>query len=285
MHGVGIGVLLAAWMQAAPAVAVEPSIQFYFISEEVLQQGLSAATSQWTAQCVAGGEFAEVAKAYAPEPRMGAAERKVQIAKFDRNEFVRLATEAWRTANAALPQGPMRVCVDLAATGDVFTRDRMGGVSAVTGGRGRITLRIHPDANWRAAVPYAMAHEMHHSYWAQYHYDVAKPFTLADYLVLEGRADYFASRLFTFRAPWIAAMDAAAYAAAWRALSKELNSTEWGTLQAAMFGAPQAGIPAWAGYTIGYRLVTERMAREPILDLKAMSAAPASMFVPPAPGR
>jgi hypothetical protein len=279
MHGIGL--LLAAWMQAAPA-AVGPSIAFYFTNEEVLQQGLSAASAQWAAQCLAGGEFADVAKAYAPDPRMGADERRAQSAKFDRSEFVRLATDAWRKANAALPQGPLRVCVDLAAPADAFTRDRMGGVSAVTAGRGRITLRIHPDADWRSAVPYAIAHEMHHSYWAQYHYDPARPFTLADYLVLEGRADYFASRLFTFRAPWIAALDATAYAAAWRAISKELSSTEWGTLQAMMFGAPQAGIPAWAGYTIGHRLVAERMGRGPNLDLKAMTAAPASEFVRPA---
>ena len=283
MHG--LGVLLAAWMQAAPVVAAAPSIEFHFTYEEVLQRGLSAATGRWAAECVAGGEFAEVAKAYGPDPRMGVEERKAQIAKFDRSEFVRIATDAWSKANAALPQGPLRVCVDLAATGDVFTRDRMRGVSAVTAGRGRITLRIHPDADWRAAVPYGLAHEMHHSYWVQHHYDPAKPFTLADYLMLEGRADYFASRLFTFRAPWIAALDGDAYADAWRALSKSLNSTEWGTLQAAMFGAPQAGIPAWAGYSIGYRLVTERMAREPALDLKAMTASPASAFIPRAPGR
>lgn len=52
-----------------------------------------------------------------------------------------------------------------------------------------------------------------------------------------------------------------------------------------MFGAPQAGIPAWAGYSIGYRLVSERMAREPALDLEAMTAAPASAFIPAPPGR
>jgi uncharacterized protein YjaZ len=76
------------------------------------------------------------------------------------------------------------------------------------------------------------------------------------------------------------ALDAAAYDMAWRTLSKQLQATDWGVLQAAMFGSPQAGIPAWAGYTIGYRLVSERMARAPKLDLKTMTAAPASEFIP-----
>ena len=164
---------------------------------------------------------------------------------------MRIATDAGQKANASLPQGPLRVCVDLAAATDGFTRDLMGGVAGVTAGGARIILRIHPDADWRKALPYAMAHEMHHSYWARYHFDPAKPFRLADYLVLEGRADYFAASLFAQSAPWTAALDAAAYATAWQTLSKQLDATDWPLLQAAMFGAPQAGIPRWAGYRSG----------------------------------
>jgi uncharacterized protein YjaZ len=44
-----------------------------------------------------------------------------------------------------------------------------------------------------------------------------------------------------------------------------------------------AGIPVWAGYSIGYPFVTARMARAPKLDLKTMAAAPASEFIPPSP--
>jgi hypothetical protein len=279
MDGIGI-LLFAALVQATPASTTEPSIDFYFTHDAVLERGGAAATTQWTAHCLDGGEFAEVARGYAPDLRMGADERKAQSAKFDRSEFVRIATDAWRRANAALPQGPIRVCVDMARAADAFTRDGMGGVAGVTAGHGRIILRIHPDADWQAALPYALAHEMHHSYWAAHHFDPARPFTLADYMVLEGRADYFAGTLFAYAAPWTAALDAAAYAVAWRALSKDLNATEWPTLQAAMFGSPQAGIPAWAGYSIGYRLVSERMGREPKLDIPAMTSAPPSEFIP-----
>jgi hypothetical protein len=273
--------LFAALVQGPPVPAATQPIDFYFTNDAVLERGAAAARAEWAAQCVAGGEFADVAGSYAPDPRMGVDARKAQAAKFDRTEFERLATDAWRQANSALPQGPLRVCVDLAAATDAFTRDVMGGVAGVTAGRGRIILRIHPDANWRAALPYALGHEMHHSYWAQHHFDPKQPFTLADYMVLEGRADYFAGTLFAHTAPWTAALDAAAYETARRTLSKQLNATDWGALQAAMFGSPQAGIPAWAGYTIGYRLVSERMARAPKLDLKAMTAAPASEFIPP----
>jgi hypothetical protein len=273
------GLLLAAFALAAAGVGSQPSIDFFFTNEVVLRYQSSAA-AQWSAECVAGGEFADIAVGYAPDPRMGIDERKAQAAKFDRAGFVQIATAAWEKANAALPQEPMRVCVDLAPAADTFTRDQMGGVAGVTAGRGRVILRIHPDADWRAALPYALAHEMHHSYWAEHHFDPKRPFTLADYMVFEGRADYFAGTLFTHAAPWVTALDPAAYATAWRAISKNLGATDWGTLRAAMFGSPQAGIPMWAGYSIGYRLVSDRMARTPALDLGAMTAAPASAFMP-----
>src|SRR5262249_40028976 len=157
----------------------------------------------------------DVAKDSAPDRSMGSDERRAQATKFDRPEFVRIATGAWEKANAALPQGPVRVCVDLSPVADVFTRDGMGGVSGITAGRGRIILHIHPDADWQTALPYALAHEMHHSYWAEHHFDPAKPFTLADYMVLEGRADYFAGALFSHSTPWTAPLDANGYAVAW----------------------------------------------------------------------
>jgi hypothetical protein len=157
--------LLTALVQGTSASGTTPSIDFYFTNDAVLEQGAAAATAQWTDQCVAGGAFADFAGSHAPDPRMSADARKAQGAKFDRREFERVATAAWRSANAALPQGPLRVCIDLAAGTDTFTRDVMGGVAAVAAGSGRIILRIHPDANWQAALPYALGHEMHHSYW------------------------------------------------------------------------------------------------------------------------
>ena len=268
-------------MLSASPSAASASIEFYFTNDAVLRLGAGPANTEWRTQCLAGGEFAEVALGSAPDAQMSADERRAQAAKFDQLAFVRLATNAWVKANAALPQGLIRLCVDLTPVADGFTRDVMRGVNAVTAGHGLIILRIHHDADWRASLPYVLAHELHHSYWAEHHFDGAKPFTLADYLVLEGRADYFAGTLFTHPAPWTSAVDDRSYPAVWAALAKRLGATEWESLRGAMFGG-QDGLPMWAGYSVGYRLVRQRMARAPKLDLKAMSAAPASEFMPPA---
>jgi hypothetical protein len=279
----GFCVILSACAPRA-VVTSEPSVDFYFANDALLEQGdFAAVMAQWNSKCVTGGEFADFASSYAPDARVSAAERGAQAAKFDRSAFVRIATDSWRRANEALPQRPLLLCVDLAPAADAFTRDAMGGVAAVTAGQGRIILRVHPDADWQTALPYALAHEMHQSYWLQHHFDPENPFTLAEYMVLEGRADYFAGSLFEHHAPWTMALDATVYDTTWRMVSRNLNATDWETLEASMFGRPQAGIPTWAGYTIGYRLVFERMAREPALDLKTMTAAPASEFMPVPP--
>jgi len=272
--------LLAALLQSSAAFSADSPIDFYFSNDALLERDGAAAIQEWNERCVAGGEFAEFAAIFAPDLKMSVAERKAQLAKFNRAEAVRIVTEAWRKANAALPQGPLLVCIDMAPVADDFTRSLMGGIAAVTAGRGRIILRVHPDADWKSVLPYVLAHEMHHSYWLEHHFDAGAPFTLADYLVFEGRADYFAGRLFTHRAPWTTALDADAYSSTWLAMSKDLGTTEPEKLQAYMFGSQQAAIPMWAGYSVGYRLVSERMAQEPRLDLRAMTSAPASAFMP-----
>lgn len=277
---VAMVLVVPALLQSSTAFSADSSIDFYFSNDALLERDGAAAIREWTERCVAGGEFAEFAAIYAPDLKMSVTERKAQVAKFDRAEAVRIATDAWREANAALPQGSLLVCIDLAHPADDFTRSLMGGISAVTAGRGRIILRVHPDANWKSVLPYVLAHEMHHSYWLENHFDASAPFTLADYLVFEGRADYFAGTLFTHRAPWTTALDADAYSSTWLAMSKDLSTTEGEKLQAFMFGSQQAAIPMWAGYSVGYRLVSERMAQEPRLDLRAMTSAPASAFMP-----
>jgi hypothetical protein len=263
---------LASFAAIAPASAAQPGLELHFIDS-------AQAVASWASDCIDGGEFAAIAARSAPDPRMAEPDRKALAAALDEAEFTRIATAAWDKANAALPQGPIRVCVDFAPASDTFTSERMGGVAGVTAGHGRILLRVSPTADWRSALPYALAHEMHHSYWAQHYFHVDQPFTLADYMVFEGRADYFAGTLFPHHAPWTQALDPDAYAKTWNVLSKQLDATDPRILMAGMFGSPQAGIPMWAGYSIGYRLVSERMARVPKLDLAAMTAAPAAEFM------
>ncbi len=77
-------VLLAALLQSSAALSADSAIDFYFSNDALLGRDGAAALQEWTERRVAGGEFAEFAAFYAPDLKMSVAERKAQVAKFNR---------------------------------------------------------------------------------------------------------------------------------------------------------------------------------------------------------
>lgn len=248
-------------------------------------KSLQALGQRWVAQCSEGGQFASLAATFAPNPSFSAKEREALSKRFDQARFEALATAAWRKANATLPQAaPLNLCVELVDAHSEFITKAMHGVTGLTAGSGRIMLKVSVDADWARMLPYALAHELHHSYWASHDFDPAKPFSLLDYMVFEGRADYFAHLLYpdTF-APWDEALTDSQFAALWPRLRGDADSTDFAMMRAVMFGDPRQQIPQWAGYSVGYRLVAQRMQLKPAMDIATMTAAPASAFLPAVP--
>lgn len=235
----------------------------------------------WFERCAAGGQFADLAATLAPDPRITREQRQAAEKKFDPAAFEKIAQAAYDRVVVDLPQGKLTLCVDFAHPGDTFARDQMKGVMAMTAGSGRIIVKLHPDADWATLLPYVLAHELHHSYWASRHFDPKAPFTLADYLVFEGRADNYAVRTFgQHPAPWIDALTEAQYASSLATFAPLWDDTSPEVLMGSMFGNPQAGIPAWAGYTVGYRLVAKRLAAGGESDWRAITALATREFLP-----
>jgi hypothetical protein len=275
--------LLALLLLPAAAHAGEP-IRFHYTNDLVLAtQDDAAARKQWFADCAEGGQFAFLAANYAPDPGLSREEREADAKRFDRATFERIAQQSFDRVVSELPQGPLSLCVDFTRADDAFVRDRMGGVMALTAGSGELIVKLHPDADWMALLPYVLGHELQHSYWAQHHFDPSRPFTLGDYLVFEGRADNFAMHAFgEHPAPWTDALDAAQYAAALQRFEPQFGDSSPQVLRASMFGNPAGGIPPWAGYTVGYRLVAKKIADDGLKDWQAISAMPAADFLPTA---
>lgn len=263
------------------AFAGEP-IAFHYTNPAVLASTDAATANEaWFRQCAQGGQFADIARAYAPDPRLTRAQREAAEKGFDRAKFEQIAQASYDRVLRDLPQGKLSLCVDFTSPDDTFTRDQMKGVMAVTAGSDKIIVKLHPDADWATLLPYVLAHELHHSYWAGQHFDPTAAFTLADYLVFEGRADNYAMRTFgSHPAPWISALDDAQYRTTLDKLRPQLGDTSPQVLMAAMFGHPQAGIPQWAGYSIGYRMVAARLAGMERLDWNAITAMRADAFIP-----
>lgn len=247
-------------------------------------KALQTLGQHWVTQCSQGGQFADLAATFAPNPALSAKEREALPKRFDRTRFEALAIAAWRKANAVLPQAPLNLCVELVDAHSRFVDKAMRGVAGLTAGSGKIMLKVSVDADWARMLPFALAHELHHSYWASHDFDPAKPFTLADYLVFEGRADYFAHSLYPDTlAPWDKALTDDQFATLWPRLHDDMGSTDFAMMRAVMFGDPRHDIPQWAGYSIGYRLVSQRMQRKPNMDIQTMTASPASAFLPATP--
>lgn len=276
--------LLLSLLLPGLALAGEP-IDFHYTNRQVLDSTDPAAVGDaWFTRCAAGGQFADLARGYAPDPRLTREQREAAEKGFDRARFEKIAQATYDRVVGDLPQQRLSLCVDFTSPDDAFTRDRMQGVMALTAGSGKIIVKLHPQADWAKLLPYVLAHELHHSYWAQRHFDPKAAFTLADYLVFEGRADYYANRTFgEHPAPWTRALDDGQYAATLAAFRPRLDDTSPQVLMGAMFGNPQAGIPMWAGYSVGYRLVSNRLdkAGQPH-DWAAITAMKAAEFIPAA---
>ena len=262
------------------------TVQVHYTNRQVLATPDADAGklgAAWFERCAAGGQFAELAASMAPDPRLTRAQRQAAEDAFDPAAFEKIAQAAYDRVVVDLPQGALTLCVDFAHPDDTFARDQMQGVMAMTAGSGRILIKLHPDADWARLLPYVLAHELHHSYWASRHFDAKAPFTLADYLVFEGRADNYAVRTFgQHPAPWINALTDAQYASSLATFEPLWDDTSPAVLMGSMFGNPQAGIPLWAGYTVGYRLVAKRLAAGGESDWRAITALPAREFLPQA---
>ena len=266
------------------AVAAEP-VDFHYTNAQVLAAPADAgdATGRaWFARCAEGGEFAMLAPGYGPDPRMTREEREAAEQAFDRKKFETIAQQAFDRVTQELPHEKLTICVDFTRPDDAFARDQMRGVMALTAGSGRIIVKLHPGSDWATLLPYVLAHELHHSYWAKHHFDPNTPFTLGEYLVFEGRADNFAKHAFgQHPAPWIDALTDEQYRSALKSFAPLYGDSSPQVLMGSMFGNPAAGIPQWAGYTVGYRLVAEKIARDKLANWPAVTALPASAFLPP----
>ena len=279
--------LLLALALLCPAFAHgAEKIEFHFTNDQVLETPAAQAgkiAAAWHVRCAAGGEFADLAAGFGPDPRLTRAQREAAKASFDVARFEGIAQATLARVLADLPQGALTLCVDFTHPADDFARDKMGGVMAMTAGSGKIIVKLHPDADWATLLPYVLAHELHHSYWARHHFDAKAAFTLADYVVFEGRADNYAVQTFgEHPAPWIDALTPAQYDQALAGFGPFWTATAPDVLMGSMFGNPQAGIPMWAGYTVGYRLVATRLAAGGETDWAAITAMPAVEFLPAA---
>lgn len=170
------------------------------------------------------------------------------------------------------------VCIVAADSSWTYLHD-MGGVGGFTPGPGRFWITILPTDGWQAWITYTVAHEYHHSVWFSRHGAQQLIEDMTDYLVFEGRADAFATRIDpSRRAAWTHALTPGQESQAWATLQKHLRATDAQLLTGLMFGGAE-GLPRWAGYTIGFNVVQKFLRSRSSLSVDAWTALDAAVLL------
>lgn len=150
---------------------------------------------------VAKGKYPEIMKTLAL-PIINIAALQEEIALFEKSNLPAFVFEQLKTISDSLP-GPDTNIILLAMNPDIkglMNQYNLGylyvGVTAFATGIGNIIISIDPrEENWQTILKHIIAHEYHHNVWSSRHFE-RKDFSVIEYLVFEGRADYFASRFF-----------------------------------------------------------------------------------------
>ncbi len=131
----------------------------------------------------------------------------------------------------------------------------MSGIMGLTAGSKQIILTIEPHIlGWENMLEYAVAHEFNHAYWTNLNFGKSTHWTLLDYLVFEGKGDYFAHSLYpNVIAPWTMALTENQISDLWDKIKPNLQSEDIGIQMEIMFGS--SNYPVWGGYSVGYDIV------------------------------
>ncbi len=260
---VEVNVVSAYEGQAAYVAAVEADPQ---ADKQALY--LDHAVIPYWGDCVGGEAPDDFNLVYDDLPRLSEAIAVLRESNIEQQIKDELARIMWW-----LPGPETTVCIYV--VDDIqtfFARDHMNGVMAFSSGAGKIGFNLEPTDRWQEELPYTLAHEHHHSVLVSQADVDWEEFTLLDYLVLEGRADSFAAKLYPELArPWTTALTAEQEKRQWMNMQENLQRTSPAVLSKFMFGR-QAGIPQWSGYTIGYGIVQAYLEAHPELSIQEWTA-------------
>ncbi len=146
-------------------------------------------------------------------------------------------------------------------------------MNGVTLGSGKIIIMIDPTfPQWEKTLPMVLAHEYHHSTWISRNWKDSD-FTLLEYLIFEGRADAFASKLYNdVEDPWTKMINKEQEEKVWKLIQPEIFMKGHDRINKVMWGSKD--IPVGSGYAIGLHIVKAFKQNNPgysdreIIDLK-----------------
>jgi len=180
----------------------------------------------------------------------------------NKNLIEKIILKALKKSNTFLKNEGVTVYV-LPPSSELQTmKDDMNGVFGFTAGSKQILINIDTSVNgWKDALSYAIAHEFNHTYWTKENLAKITRWTLLDYLVFEGRGDYFAKLLYPqTKTKWTETLNNEKKKELWTNLQPHLENQDFDFQAEVMFGSDK--FPTWGGYSLGYDIVQSFLSKE-----------------------
>ncbi len=152
------------------------------------------------------------------------------------------------------------------------------GFHAFTPGTGRIIVSFDPTfENWQQFLPYALAHEYHHSVWTSRNFETAD-FTPLEYIILEGKADSFATEIFSNTPhPFLNMLEGEKEKHIWNLIKSDMYQRDAELNDKIFYGTED--IPYGSVYAIGFNIIQSLKENDPgILDAELMDMSPVEVL-------
>ncbi len=192
--------------------------------------------------------------------------------------------DAWKRAAQALEEGraafaayadriPLNTVIFGLYVADMSASPQARGYTGFGGIPGWImTVYGTPDAYNLERVQAATVHELHHNVLGASNPQAMNMMTatVGQYIVMEGLAESFAAELYGAdkAGPWVTEFDDSNLEQTKAIFRQNLNVSGFNEIRRYIFGDPSAGLPVYAGYAIGYRVVQAFLKRrgETVVD-------------------
>jgi len=207
-------------------------------------------------------EYAFIVKDFFATPMKNNSELKKSIERINLNrELIKTKiTGALKKSRQHINADSLTIYIIPASSESRPVIESMMGIMGLTAGSKQIILTIEPEIKgWEKMLEYAVAHEFNHAYWTTINFGKSEKWTLLNYLVFEGRGDYFAHLLYpNIVAPWTTALTENQKTELWTNIKPHLQSEDFSYQMEVMFGS--GNYPVWGGYSIGYDIVLTALA-------------------------
>ncbi|MDY8136976.1 DUF2268 domain-containing protein [Aquimarina sp. 2201CG5-10] len=180
----------------------------------------------------------------------------------NKKQIKKTVIKALKECNKLLKSDKMTIYI-LPSSSELKTMVQdMSGVFGFTAGSSQVLISIDPTIkDWQKMLPYAVAHEYNHTYWTKKNLATVTKWTLLDYLVFEGRGDYFAKLLYPkIETPWTEALTEEKRQELWQKIQPHLENQDFSFQAEVIFGSYR--FPMWGGYCLGYDIVQSSLSKD-----------------------